>query len=183
MANDGIIQVTIDDGAFNAALLQFAQRVRNPQQLMARIGGFVREKMVLCFRDSQDPYGNMWLPLKYRRGKPLLDTGRLRNSISYRADANSVEIGTNVKYAAIQNFGGHTGARSQIHAFDKSGRFQSRARSLSRKTGSIRVAFSQSKGGNIPPRPFVPDQVRGLPPAWEAGILAEVRGFVTGIIE
>jgi len=43
-----------------------------------------------------------------KNGMPLLDTGRLRNSITYNADKNSVSVGTNVVYAAIHQFGGET---------------------------------------------------------------------------
>lgn len=47
-----------------------------------------------------------WAPLKYRRGRPLLDTGRLQGSITGQVTGNSVVIGTNLAYAALHNFGG-----------------------------------------------------------------------------
>lgn len=34
------------------------------------------------FRDSEDPEGNSWEPLKFRDGKPLVHTGELANSFS-----------------------------------------------------------------------------------------------------
>lgn len=48
--------------------------------------------------------------MQYANAKPLLDTGRLRNSITYRADRDGVSIGTNVVYAAVQHFGARRGA-------------------------------------------------------------------------
>jgi phage virion morphogenesis protein len=61
---------------------------------------------------------------KGKRGKPtakfnralggpmqaLLDTGRLRNSITYLAGADFVEVGTNVVYASTHQFGAKQGA-------------------------------------------------------------------------
>lgn len=47
--------------------------------------------------------------------KPLLDTGRLRNSITYRLiGRHAVEIGSNVEYAAIHQFGGMAGRGRKV---------------------------------------------------------------------
>jgi phage gpG-like protein len=57
-----------------------------------------------CFRESRDPYGAAWAPLKSRSGKPLLKTGRGRASIAV-SDLNptalSFRIGTNVRYTRV----------------------------------------------------------------------------------
>lgn len=45
----------------------------------------------------------------------LVDTARLRNSINVDAGRNKVEIGTNVKYAAIHQFGGKAGRGKKIN--------------------------------------------------------------------
>jgi phage gpG-like protein len=62
------------------------------------------------FRESVDPSGNPWRELaedtvksrrkgKKKRGpKILIDTGRLRNSISAKSDDQGFKIGTNVEY-------------------------------------------------------------------------------------
>lgn len=65
------------------------------------------------FESSQSPSGAPWQPLKpatiarRRQGssKPLVDTGRLRNSISARPQKQSLEFGTNVVYAGTHQFG------------------------------------------------------------------------------
>ena len=50
---------------------------------------------------------NAPLTSAYKKGgKPLIDTGRLLSSITYRISGNTVEVGTNVPYARIQQFGG-----------------------------------------------------------------------------
>lgn len=62
------------------------------------------------FRRSRDPYGEAWEPLKYDRprggNKPLVDTGRMRNSFSaVNVDADGFEIGTNVEYMTHHQYG------------------------------------------------------------------------------
>ena len=44
----------------------------------------------------------------------LTDSGRLRNSITYRADSGGVQVGTNAKYAAIHQFGGKAGRNKSV---------------------------------------------------------------------
>lgn len=56
------------------------------------------------FRRSKAPDDTPWKPVQ-RGGKPLIDTGRLRNSIHANVQPRKLEIGTNVKYAATHQFG------------------------------------------------------------------------------
>lgn len=57
------------------------------------------------FRNSQGPSGK-WQALKYRSGKPLQKTGALQQSISEAIHGdNTVELGTNLIYARMQNYG------------------------------------------------------------------------------
>lgn len=113
-----------------------------------------------CFAESRDPYGNPWPALKVRQGQPLLDTGRLRNSISGRANgAVSFVVGTNVKYARLHNFGGTVTAKS--------------GKSLRFKVGS-RWVFAKSV--TIPPRPFFPKQM--LPKTWEDAFFETASAFL-----
>lgn len=48
--------------------------------------------------------------------QPLLDTGRLRNSITSRYGGDYAEVGTNVVYAPIHQFGGKAGRGVNIPA-------------------------------------------------------------------
>lgn len=63
------------------------------------------------FKEGRDPEGRAWPKLKKRKGKkgkaakPLLLSGRLRSSITAKADQSGVAVGTNVVYAARHNFG------------------------------------------------------------------------------
>jgi phage gpG-like protein len=63
------------------------------------------------FRVGIDPYGDDWADPK-RRGKALLDTGRLRNSFSARVVSDQgFEVGSNVSYAKFHQYG--TAGRSK----------------------------------------------------------------------
>ena len=58
------------------------------------------------FRREANPNGK-WAPLKYRKGKPLQDTGNLRNSfLPARAQGNNaVLMINNADYAGKHNYG------------------------------------------------------------------------------
>src|SRR5207249_12102559 len=61
----------------------------------------------LGFRESRDPYGVPWAPLKLRiGGKPLLHRGRLRSSIT-KSDvtASGFRLGSNLIYARVHQYG------------------------------------------------------------------------------
>ena len=73
-----------------------------------------RTQIVLGFRDSKSPYDEPWAPLESREGKPLLDTGRLRNSLMPRAVGTSLRIDANVAYAAAHQYGTKTIPRRQF---------------------------------------------------------------------
>ena len=93
----------------NAALGRVA-RIRLTD-LHEAIGELLVSSTRRRFRDGKDPEGRAWPRLKKRTGrkgkaaKPLLLTGRLRNSITSKANESAVVVGTNVVYAARHNFG------------------------------------------------------------------------------
>lgn len=64
-----------------------------------------RRLIYLAFQQSRSPDGNAWARLKYREGMPLLDTGRLRNSILVRTTDGGIRVSTNVVYAATHQYG------------------------------------------------------------------------------
>lgn len=77
-------------------------------RLMAPVAaGEVKQR----FGEQRSPDGTAWLPLRNRRPRggnlALMDTGKLRASISGRAEGtDSIVVGTNIQYAAIHQFGG-----------------------------------------------------------------------------
>ena len=72
------------------------------------IGTSLRTSTVKRFEEEKTPDGDPWPPSQrvlLKGGQTLTDTARLRNSITHVATAEQVEVGTNVVYAAIHQFG------------------------------------------------------------------------------
>lgn len=98
-----------------ALVARIRDRMGEHGPLLDGIGATLVGNIHLGFHDSKSPHGEAWLPLKYRQGKPLLDTGRLRNSIHHTVTGPSdVQVGTDVIYAAIHNFGGQAGRNRKV---------------------------------------------------------------------
>lgn len=64
-----------------------------------------RDQVQRTIREGRSPDGVKYVPLKYRRGKPLMDTRRLYNSFIAGSTPRTFTITSNVIYAARQNFG------------------------------------------------------------------------------
>lgn len=58
-----------------------------------------------CFQRGIDPYGQRWAPIHHRQGQPLLDTGRLRNSIKHNVRGTNLELASNLVYADNHQYG------------------------------------------------------------------------------
>ena len=87
------------------------QGVENRYLLMRVLSGSMHTAVLMNFRRGGRP---KWLGLKYRHGKPLIDSGALRGSISSQADNDTALVGTNLEYAAIHNFGGMAGRNRKV---------------------------------------------------------------------
>lgn len=177
------VQVNIDDAGVRRVLDRLAERARNLAPAMREIGGTVVADAQMRFKASKDPYGVPWRRLArrtiaQRRGKsdkPLLDTGRLRNSITYRLiGQHAVEIGSNVEYAAIHQFGGTVqhGARSlkvrlrQIVVKRADGTSYKAARFAKDTHKRAAEKWGTNSAGwsvKIPARPYLATRERGLP--------------------
>jgi len=111
------VTVEINDRQVTAALGKLVRAGTNLRPILTSIGETMVESTKLRFRDSQAPDGGRWAPLSpvtialRRQGssKPLLDTGRLRNSITRAVGVRDVVIGTNVIYAGTHQFGARKG--------------------------------------------------------------------------
>lgn len=117
----------------------------------------------LGFRNSVDPYGAPWRPLKWRSGQPLRDTGRLARSFTYRTRPRELEIGTNLRVE-------WKGAKYSLAAIHQFGAI------VTPKYAKV-LRFRAYRGGPwiaakktvIPPRPMLP--FHGLPVTWRTMIL------------
>jgi phage gpG-like protein len=57
------------------------------------------------YRDSKDPYGAAWTPLKYRNGKPLVLTGAFRDTWMAYPTPTGVRFLSGVDYGAYHQYG------------------------------------------------------------------------------
>lgn len=124
------------------------------------------------FTRESDPTGIAWLRSRRAEeesGLTLTDTARLRNSIRRRMDATSFTLATNVKYAAIHNYGGniriarHTSL--QLYRVTKGGKRTrvslyggSKSKRLVRKGVDVKAHSIK-----MPRRQFLPYGGRALP--------------------
>ena len=91
------------------------QAARDPSGLMPRLGEYLQGSTQARFKTQTAPDGTPWAPLqkryarrkRYNKDKVLTLRGYLRSYIHYQiTGGDSVEVGSNQKYAAIHQFGG-----------------------------------------------------------------------------
>jgi len=133
------INVKIEDREVLALLDRIQQRAGNLTPAMKIVGKTIRDSVRENFRAGGRP--ERWKSSQraiIEGKKTLIDTKRLMNSITYMAHKDRAEVGTNVVYAAIQQFGGTVKARKSKY--------------LKFKIGSRWV---QKREVSIPARPFM----------------------------
>jgi phage virion morphogenesis protein len=105
------IIITLDDLAVRYNLAQIEHRLQNLRPAFTSMGEYMVRRTEQSFKGEHDPDGVGWAPLsaayrKRKRGtKILTESGRLRASITYRADGTQVIIGTNTRYARVHQYG------------------------------------------------------------------------------
>lgn len=186
--------VQVDDARLTAALLSLRTRIGNLQPVMASIGQRLVTQADLAFRGERDPWGNAWQrlsrsTLRQRRtgkgtggAKILRDTGRLAGSISYRASADQVVVGTNVVYAAIHQFGGDIQRQAHTKTLyfrtNQAGTVVGNKFVKKRRSNFAQDAHVNAYVQRIPRRAFLPIDASGradLPMTTVAAILADLR--------
>lgn len=148
MAGAGI-RIDYDDDAARAVLRRVVAALDDPRPAFDDIGNYLVAATIRRFETESGPGGAPWR--KSRRaaregGKTLTDSGRLRGSITHNVLSDGVEVGTNVQYAAIHQFGGRTPPRT-IRPRRKKALFFPGARHP--------VAKVEHPGSTIPARPFL----------------------------
>lgn len=86
-------------------LRALALAVGDPTAANRDVGRALLARVQSGFHLSRDPYGRAWKPLKYRVGKPLIDTGRLLASQTFLASRTEITVGTSVLYGKYHQFG------------------------------------------------------------------------------
>lgn len=113
------VSVEIDGATLNAGLARMAAVLADPSTAMDQIGRYLVASTLRRFERERAPDGSPWL--KSARalaegGRTLTDTGRLRGSIAHTVTdgGRAVEVGSNVIYAAIHQFGGRAGRGRKV---------------------------------------------------------------------
>lgn len=169
--------------SISAAVAELERRGKNTEPLMDEIGSILVASTIDRFEREIDPDGRPWKPsarAKQEHGKTLTDSARLRTSITHRPVRHKVDVGSNVAYAAIHQFGGkiEIPGRSQTLAFSSnSNKFASRRSTRARKAGAVRVAFATIRAHvvEMPERPYL-----GIGPSDPAAIEDAVNRFHGG---
>lgn len=107
------LTATVDDTQARALLARLGQP--GTQDLMPRLGEYLQASTEARFKTQTAPDGAPWAALqphyaqrkKYAKDKILTLRGYLRGTLFHQViDSNTVEIGSNRKYAAIHQLGG-----------------------------------------------------------------------------
>lgn len=110
------ITIDVDDAPALAILGQLGALMSDLTPVMQDIGaGMVSRIITDRFEQGRGPGGLPWKPSQRalrEGGKTLVDRARLLQSISFNATPRSVEVGSNVVYAAIHQFGGAINQRA-----------------------------------------------------------------------
>lgn len=166
-----MITIEINDAQVSAALAKISAHLDDLSPLMNEIGLFMVESTKQRFDNTETPQGTAWAPrspttikhyqrTKQKFGPVLHKTGDLRQSIFHAYDATSVSVGTNLIYAAVQQFGAAQGAFGAAIGRDKKGRDH----------------FHHIPWGNIPARPFL-----GLSDGDRGNLVDTVEEWLAGI--
>ena len=143
------IRIDLDDDRAQRALRAVVARGQSLAPVLDRIGSYLVASTIRRFELERAPGGAPWKKsgrASRERGQTLTDTGRLRSSITHRVAGDVLEVGTNVVYAAIHQFGGRTPPRTIRPR---------RARALYWPGAAHPVRSVQHPGSDIPARPFL----------------------------
>jgi len=105
------ITVAIDDREIQAALKRLVKATGDLTPAMKNIGEYMVQATEQRFDSETGPDGQKWPEVsaatreRKKHPKVLTESHRLRGSIHPEAGKDSVEVGTNVPYAAIHQFG------------------------------------------------------------------------------
>lgn len=105
-----MIEIKVNNAdEISQALKNLAKGLRFRKSLMNTLAGTMQSAVDQNFAEGGRP---KWLGVKHRDGTPLTDSGHLKNSIRSKTSNDSAIVGTNVKYAAIHQYGGENGTPS-----------------------------------------------------------------------
>lgn len=160
-------KIEVDDKEVIRAIQELQKKAGSMKPAMNSIGGALKTRVQMGFLTSTAPDGTPWKRLKHRSGKPLMDTRVLRNSITFNATDDQVEVGTNIEYGAV-------------HQFGKAGKKRTFVRRITQAFGKpLKFPVWQTVRNaqwSLPARPFLPES--GLPQKWVDGIVERIQAYL-----
>ncbi len=175
------IQVEIDGlASVQAALQRMVDQSQDLTPLMQSVAGTLLAETESNFAAQGRP---SWVPLLESTrasraakgtgtGKMLQVTGRLASSITTAHSNLTAQVGTNVIYAAIHQFGGQTAPHTIAAKY---------AKALAWPGGGFAKSVNHP-GSKIPARPFLPFTSEGgvpeLQPSAQAAVIATANRFI-----
>ena len=178
------IQVDIDGlASVQAALQRMVDQSQDLSPLMMSVSQTLAAETESNFAAQGRP---SWVPLLESTrasraakgtgtGKMLQVTGRLASSITSAYTNNTAQVGTNVVYAAIHQFGGQTAPHTIVAKYAK-------ALAWPAAGGKGFAKSVNHPGSKIPARPFLPFTMSGgsadLQPSAQAAVIATANRFI-----
>lgn len=153
------VTITLDDAEFSRWLQRTIGSISNPTDALKEIGEVLTQSTKDRFGTKIAPGGATWaanspvtIAIKGHGSQLRGKSKALGDTIHYQLDGTkAVEVGSNMIYAAVQQFGakmGQFGRYSQIARYRKYGEKDFRRYAGTKKGFPI-------PWGDIPPRPFV----------------------------
>lgn len=97
-----MIKIETNIQALQKVLNNAAHQFNDTTPLMKMLAGELQSKVAENFTQEGRP---TWQPLKHRNGQILKDSGTLEKSIRTAYNRHQAEVGTNVDYAPVHQFG------------------------------------------------------------------------------
>lgn len=198
MAVEGIT-VAIDDKAVMAALDRLVAAGGNLAPVMPAIAGAVVTSTQRRFEAEAGPGGEKWQPFakstlarmsKRRRTRPFLLRDKvspgLYSSIHAETTDTSAEVGTNLRYAAIHQFGGDVKQteRQQTSTFRYANEGAGRTKEGLRVGSKLRFARASTRAKSKHERSFaIPARTIRIPARPYLGVDASDQAEILAIIE
>lgn len=136
-------------------VLGFEKRLKNPEKALREMGFVLLRSISKNFKEGGRPV--RWHPSQRalrERGKTLVDTTRLKSSMTFRfLNKKTIAVGTNVKYAPIHQWGGKIDKNVTVKEH-----YRYIKRAFGRPIAGRRVLVKQHQrqmNTSIPARPFL----------------------------
>ena len=91
------------------------------RELMDKISQDMRKSVHDRLRTSTGPNGEQWATVGYRKGRPLVITGSLRDSLKHSYSKNKAVLGTDDIRARLHQYGGLIQAKNKPYLIFKVG--------------------------------------------------------------